>query len=131
MSLNNIRKDLEELFETGWNVPADGEIDKDGTKELRNAPFVRMEILPGQSINTGTRGCVDRTGAFSIMIFIIADRGLGEGWDKSSKVALILENKRINNTILYETSVYNRGRIKGSNVHLFEATTFYTSEETP
>lgn len=132
--LDNIRKDLEVHFTGLWDVE-DAKVSLGSgaleTINLRDAdlPVVRMMVEPGLSINTGVRGCVLRTGFTSVFIYAKHDKGAGISWRLAEKVKNIFENKRINRTVTFETSVYDRGELANTGIRIFEASTSYEAEE--
>ena len=131
--LDNIRQGLELYFIDNWLV-ADAAISwESGALEAINIknslPIVRVVIQPGLSTNTGQQGCTLRTGFISVFIYTKEADGAGIAWRLADKVKEVLENKRINNTVTFETSVYDRGEIINTGIRIFEASTSYEAEE--
>jgi len=132
MALDDLRKELEQHFDGLW-IPADAEVEY-GSEPLGSVPkdqifpMVRVLVQSGLSVNTGVRGCVDRTGFISVFIYTKYDAGAGIAWRLSDKVLNIFENKRIGNIVTFETSVYDRGRLSDAGIRIFEASTSYEAK---
>lgn len=132
-NLDNTRKDLSNLFTTGWagTTPIVYDNTKSTLNDFNEFVEVRFVLYDSYNMTVGSQlhKAIRHTGAFVVVIYVELNKGSGSAWKYADQVKDLMSNVQVSPTIFtLETEVRRNGDERDGYFSLICSTKFSSDE---